>query len=124
MWSLKAFHIETRLFHRVNNGFHCMCFAIARRSNKQYTSFPGDTILFVSGTRCKELRQVVEDVLLEVAPQNQIIESRTFNILEEMFILVPAVAIKHQHFTPYLHVPLAHGRQEVSGNVPGIGYYP
>src|SRR5260370_40580089 len=101
-----------------------MRFAIAWRTNEQNTPFPGDTVLLVGGTSCEELRQVVMNILLETSPHNQVIESCTFNVLEEMLILVPAAAIKHQHLTPYRHVPLAHACQERIGDDLAIRQYP
>src|SRR5262249_32095895 len=99
-------------------------FAVARRSNEQDSSFPGYAILLISSARCKELHQVVTNILLEAASHNQVVERCPLDILEEVLILVPAAAIKHQHFTAYLHVPLAHCRAEVPGDILVIGQYP
>src|SRR5215469_13902286 len=97
MRGLEASHVETGLLPRVNNGLDRVCLAVACRADKQDAALPGDVIFFIDGTCRKKLLQIIAYVLLETAAQDQVIERRSFNVLEEVLVFVPTRAIKHQH---------------------------
>ena len=74
-----------------------MRFPVSWWSDKENTAFPGNTIFIIKRTRGEELHQVVTNLLLEVATQNQVVKRCPLNILKEVFIFVP-LTIKHEHF--------------------------
>src|SRR5690242_17281674 len=80
----EALDIKAGLRECVYQCFDGMSFAVACRSNKQDSAFPGNIVLFIKCTRSKELHQVVKNLLLETAPEDQVIERSIFNILEEI----------------------------------------
>ena len=86
-----------------------MGLAIARGSNEQDTAFPGHVVLFIECTRSKELYQVIKDLLLEAATQDQVIERGVLDVLEEMLVLIPATIVEHQHLATNLSIPARYG---------------
>src|SRR5258708_8567227 len=124
MGSAEALHIEAWLHQRVDEGFGRVGFAIASRSDEQNTAFPGHVVLFIQSTRSKELYQVIKDLLLESATQDQVIERGILDILKERLVLVPATIVEHQHLATYLCIPPRYGGEETASDIFGIGEEP
>src|SRR5262249_49086084 len=109
----EALDVQTRLFRQIDERLNRMSLAVARWSDQQYASFPGNSIFVVGLARREESRKIDLDFMFQVGWQNEILEAGALDRPEQLLVLVPAASVEHQYFAAHLSRPIDDRLDEV-----------